>query len=168
MKKALAKGQTKAKAAITPAGKRKIAASIKQKIKAAEQTQAKLTAPGAIARCRHIAGGDLRAAVLLYKIAGLWSAITPKMRLPGGSKEYLAMTQADWAAVAGLSESECKNYAIKRLKSHAYEIVQFEVHGRGAKKKTWVHFDELAYRAALTEAGCELKVAASFGVPGYL
>ncbi|GLT01506.1 hypothetical protein GCM10007897_29000 [Sphingobium jiangsuense] len=168
MKKAITKGQTTAKTATTPAGKQKIAATIKQKIKAAEQTQAKLTAPGAIARCRHIAGGDLRAAVLLYRIAGLWDAINPKMRLPGGNREYLAMTQAEWATVAGLSESECRKYAIKRLQSCASHIVQFEVHGRGAKKKTWVHFDKAAYRAALDEAGYELKVAANEGLPGYL
>lgn len=168
MKKALTKGQTKAKTATTPEGKQKIAAAIKQKIKAAEQAEAKLTAPGAIARCRHIAGGDLRAAVLLYRIAGLWDAINPKMRLPGGNREYLAMTQADWATVAGLSESECRKYAIKRLKKYASHVVQFEVHGRGAKKKTWVHFDKEAYLAALDEAGYELKSAANEGLPGYL
>lgn len=167
MKKALTKGQTKAKTATTPSGKQKIAAAIKQKIKEAEQTQAKLTAPGALARCRHIAGGDLRAAVLLYRIAGLWDGINPKLRLPGGSREYLAMTQADWATVAGLSESELKNYALPVLKKYAFPIVQFEVHGRGPSKKTWVHFDKVAYRAALDEAGYEMKVAANEGLPGY-
>ncbi|MEO9337200.1 hypothetical protein ABFT80_07175 [Mesorhizobium sp. SB112] len=162
-KKDLTKGTTKAKTATTPAGKQKIA----EKIKAAKKTQSKLTAPGALARCRQIAGGDLRAAALLYRIAGMWDAFETKMRLPGGSREYLAMTQADWAIVAGLSESECRKYAIKRLQSHAYEIVRFEIHGRGKGKKTWVHFDKAAYLAALNEAGYELKIAAQNGVSLY-
>jgi hypothetical protein len=164
MQKALAKGKTKAKTATTPASKQKIA----ERIKKAGQAKARLTAPGAIARCRHIAGGDLRAAVLLYKIAGMWKAIESKMTLPGGSKEYLALTQAQWADVAGLGESECRKYAIPRLKKYANHVVQFEAHGRGAGKQTWVHFDEMAYRAALDEAGYELKIAASAGLPGYL
>lgn len=166
-KKIVEKGQTKAKTATTPLGKQKIAEHIKRKLKEAQQTKARLAAPGALARCRHIAGGDLRAALLLYRIAGLWKAIESKMTLPGGSREYLAMTQAEWADAAGLSESECRKYAIKRLQKYASHVVQFEVHGRGAKKKTWVHFDHLAYAAAQDEAGYELKVASQAGVSGH-
>lgn len=160
MKKVLAKGQSKAKTAITSPSQQKIAAKIKQKIKDTQKTKAKLAAPGELARCRAFAGGDWRAAMLLYRIAYLWRVINPKMRLPGGDREYLAMSQADWETSSGLSTSELKNYALPILKERGFPIVQFEVHGRSEKKKTWVHFDEMAYRAALDEAGYELKVAA--------
>ena len=96
LKKAIEKGQTKAKTATTPASKQKIA----EKIKAAKQTKSRLSAPGELARCRQIVGGDWRAAMVLYRIAHLWRAINPKLTRHG--KEYLAMHRADWAVSAGL------------------------------------------------------------------
>lgn len=159
----LAKGTTKAKTATTPAGKRKFAA----KIKAAQKTQSKLTAPGEFARCRAIAGGDVSAGLLLHRIAILWRSINPKMTLSGTGQEYLAMTQADWGISAGVEPSAIRNYAIPRLKKYAHEIVEIEVHGRGASKKTWVRFNPDAYRSALDTAGYELKISAENGATLY-
>lgn len=116
MQKALANGQSKAKTAITSPGQQKIAAKFKQKMKDAQKTKAKLTAPGEWARCRAIVGGDYRAAALLYRVAHLWRVINPKMRLSGGSREYLAMNQAEWETSCGLGTSELKNYALPILK----------------------------------------------------
>jgi hypothetical protein len=159
----LAKGTTKAKTATTPAGKQKFAA----KIKAAQKTQSTMTSPGEFARCRAIAGGDVSAGLLLYRIAYLWTKITSKMTLSGTGQEYLAMTQADWGMSAGVEPSAIRNYAIPRLKKYAHEIVEIEVHGRGASKKTWVRFNPDAYRSALDTAGYELKISAENGAALY-
>ena len=167
MKKALTKGQSSAKTAKVSAREQKAAENIKRAISAKAKQQARLSAPSRWARCRAIAGGDWRAGTLLYRIAYLWETTPNKMTLPGSNREGIALTQADWGSSTGLEPSELKNYAIPRLKKYASHIVQFASHGRGASKKTWVHFDDTAFRAALDEAGYELKVAANEGLPLY-
>ncbi|MBB4632925.1 hypothetical protein [Sphingosinicella soli] len=166
-KKALTKGQSNAKTAKASVREQKTAANIKRAINVKAKQQARLSAPSLWARCRAIAAGDWRAGTLLYRIAYLWETTPNKMTLPGGSREYLALTQADWCSSTGLEPSELKNYAVPRLKKYASHIVQFAPHGRGAGKQTWVHFDETAFRAALDEAGYELKVAVNEGLPLY-
>jgi len=92
----MAKGGTKAKTAMPPLSNQKLA----QKIKLKKQMKSKLSAPGELARCREIVGGDLRAAALLYRIAYLWRTINP--RLHRHNKDWVAMSSADWAVSAGL------------------------------------------------------------------
>ena len=161
LKAALAKGQTQASTATTPAGKQKLA----DKIVKAKQTKSKLASPGELARCRAVVGGDWRAAMLLYRIAHLWRTIHPKLTRHG--KEYLAMQRADWAMSAGLSEAEMNKYALPRLRKYGFGIVEAAAMGRGADKKLWINLDPVAYHDALNSAGYELKVAANEGLPLY-
>ena len=157
----LEKGQTKAKTAKTPANKQKLA----KRIMEAQKTKSKLATPGELARCRAIVDGDWRAAMLLYRIAYLWRTITPKLSRHG--KEWLAMSRADWAMSAGLSDSELINYALPRLRTHSFGIVELRAMGRGKAKKLWVTFDPTGYLTATSAEGHELKVKAHEGVSAY-
>lgn len=161
MKAQLAKGGTKAKTAKTTAKQQKIAAKIKQ----AQQTKSKLHAPGELARCRAIVGGDMLAAVLLYRIAHLWRAINPKMERHG--KEWIAMVSEGWADSAGLSLSEFKNRALPRVRKYAGTIVEIRPMGNGKDKKLWATFDPIAYQSELAAMGHELKVHAQNGLTLY-
>ncbi len=149
------KGQTKAKTAKSSPRQQKLAA----RIKAAQANKARLGAPSELARCRAIAGGDLRAGALLYRIAILWREINPK--IDRGGKEWLAMTRDDWAISSGLSLSELKNYALPILQTYAAEIVETQSMFRGKDKKLGIRFDPIAFAQAKAEAGYELKVQAN-------
>ena len=72
------------------------------------------TAPGEVALCRKVAGGDMAAGILLHRVAVLWKL--RKNKLERFSKEWLAMSRDDWARSAGLSEAEMKDRALPRLK----------------------------------------------------
>ena len=76
----------------------------------------KWTAPGRLAVCRNLAGTDLVAGVLLYRMVGLW--IYRKKKLCRMGKEWLAMSRDEWARSAGLTTSETKNRALPRLRTH--------------------------------------------------
>lgn len=157
----MAKGGTKAKTAMPPLSNQKLA----QKIKLKKQMKSKLSAPGELARCREIVGGDLRAAALLYRIAYLWRTINP--RLHRHNKEWVAMSSADWAVSAGLSESEMTKYALPRLRTYSLGVVEIRAMGRGKDKKLWACLDPAGYAEALGEAGYELKAAANDGIPPF-
>ncbi len=154
MKPTKEKGTTTAKTATTTASNLKQA----EKIKAAKKTQSKLSAPGELARCRAHVGGDWRAGMLLYRIAHLWRALETKMKR--GGREYIAMSRADWAMSAGLTDSELIKYALPRLRKYSHSIVTIEAMGSGKDKKLWVSLDTAGYREAMDIAGYELKIAA--------
>lgn len=79
------------------------------------------TWPSQLAICRNLAGGDLAAGVLLYRIVGLWQF--RKKRLERFDREWLAMSRDDWARSAGLSLSELKNRALPLIKKHCGDFV---------------------------------------------
>lgn len=152
-----AKRKTKAKTANTPESKKKLAAKIKE----AKTGKTRLNSPGELARCRAIAGGDWRAAMLLYRVAHLWRAINPKLIRHG--VQWIAMTREDWAMSSGLGVFELRDYALPRLRKYGHGIVRIEANGRGADKKLWVHLDKIGFAEAVNEAAHELKVAAAMG-----
>jgi hypothetical protein len=158
MAKAVKAGTTSAKTSTAPAKKLKQAEKIAANIKAAKQRKSRLSAPGELARCRGVVSGDWRAAMLLYRIAHLWRTINPKMVRSG--QEYLAMSRADWAMSAGLSEAELIKYALPRLRKYGSSFVTLQAMGNGAAKKLWANFDPKGYAEAQEDAGYELKVAA--------
>ena len=78
--------------------------------------------PGLLAVCRNVASTDLAAAVLLYRIIGLWHWRKKKTQRFG--KDWLYMARASWARTAGLTEAEMKNRALPRLRSHCGEFLE--------------------------------------------
>jgi hypothetical protein len=74
----------------------------------------KHTAPRQLAICRNLAGGDLAAGVLLYRMVGLWKVRPTKLERLG--REWLALSREDWARSAGLTVAETKNRALPRLR----------------------------------------------------
>jgi hypothetical protein len=81
-------------------------------------------APNWNAQARLLAGGDLRSAFLLIRIMQAWNGTKRKLRRCG--REWVAMPLEDWWRSAGLSESECNNYAIPLLKANCAEFLRFE------------------------------------------
>lgn len=82
--------------------------------------------PNYLAQYRLLAGGDLRAAVLLYRIAQVWFGMTKSGKmLRRFGRNWIAMSRAEWARSSGLKTSEIKNYAIPLLKKHCSEFLEF-------------------------------------------
>ncbi len=104
--------------------------------------------PGQVAMCRKVAGGDIYAAFLLYRLAYLWQALPKKLERDG--REWLAAPRADWARSAGLSENEIKDRALPRLRRECHGIV--EIHGwkLGEKKLLWINLDPHALESAMS------------------
>lgn len=154
--KAMAKGNTKSKTANAPKTKQAFAA----KIKAALGEAPSMASPGLLARCRAIAGGDMAGGYLLNHIALKWGHIDARWERNG--QKYLALSRADWALGAGLTEWEMRQ-ALERLRKYASHIVTIEPMGSGADKRLWVHFDEVAYHEATGEIGNALVAFAQDG-----
>ena len=104
--------------------------------------------PNWLAQSRLLAGGDWRAAFLLYRIRQVWTG--SKKKLSRFDTEWVAMPRAHWAQSAGLSESEIKNYAIPKLKEHCAEFLRFEAWKlkHDGPKILWVSIDEPALQEA--------------------
>ena len=81
--------------------------------------------PNFLAQARLLAGSDWRAGMLLYRIKQVWDG-TKERRLHRCGAEWVAMSRADWARSAGLSDSEIKNYAIPEIKAKCGEFLRFE------------------------------------------
>ena len=79
--------------------------------------------PNWLAQARLLAGGDLRAACLLYRIMQVWKGTKRKLRRCG--EEWVAMPRADWARSAGLTDSEIRNYALPELKANCGDFLTF-------------------------------------------
>lgn len=72
--------------------------------------------PSELAICVALAGGNLPAGTLLYRIMGLWRV--RKKKLSRQDREWLAMSRDDWATSAGLTIGQLKNAALPKLKQH--------------------------------------------------
>ena len=72
--------------------------------------------PGAMAVIRDQAGGDLRAAVLLYRIKHFFDPKNNFKKLERFGRQWIAMPREQWAFEAGLNRSEMVNYALPKLK----------------------------------------------------
>lgn len=70
--------------------------------------------PSQLAMCRNIAGGDMAAGILLYRVLGLWWHLEKKVTRLG--REWIIMPREAWARSAGLSDAEFKNRALPRLR----------------------------------------------------
>jgi hypothetical protein len=93
--------------------------------------------PGSYAIARNQAGGDWAAGLLLYRIK--YRFLTVKKKLIRGSREWIAVSRADWAREAGLSEAEMKNRALPKLRKQQFvTIKQMKL---GADKRLWVNLD---------------------------
>jgi len=132
LKKALDQETSKAKTAKMAAGKQYNAPKV-------DLEQEPWAAPSLFARCRVLAGGPLPATVLLYRIRYLW--IKREKKLQRFGKDWLAMTQAQWASSSGLKRSEIADYAVPHLKNCCAEYLTIRAMGNGADKKTWVSLD---------------------------
>jgi len=120
----------------------------KKKASGGKGTEAWEPAPGLLAVCRNVAATDLVAAVFLYRVVGLW--IWRKKKKERFGKEWLYMSRAAWARTAGLTESELKNRALPKLKSHCAEFLEIRSMKAtpDAKKTLWVSLDwEMLCRA---------------------
>lgn len=95
------------------------------------------------AQARLLAGGDLRATMLLIRIIQAWNGNKRKLRRCG--REWVAMPLEDWWRSAGLNESECNKYAIPLLKANC-DFLRFEAWKikQGGPKMLWVSVDEVA------------------------
>lgn len=78
--------------------------------------------PSRLANCRNLCNTDLPAAVLLYRLIGLW--IFRKDKLKRCGKEWIAMSREEWARSAGLTISELKDRALPRMKAACAEFVE--------------------------------------------
>lgn len=158
MKKALTKGQTKAKTAKAPASQIKAVANTK---KAAQRAKTQLGAPGHLARCRFLVGNHWGGAALLYNLALKWRVIDKRWN--GKRGPCLAMSRAELASAAGVGSREIET-ALKRVRSYAFHIVQIEVEGVGKDKKMCVYFDPIAYAEEMEKIGYEIAAAAQDGL----
>lgn len=110
----------------------------------------KWTNPGAYAIARNIAGSDWAAGLLLYRLMFLWKA--RKRKLTRFGKEWLAMSRADWARSAGLTESELKNRALRKLEEHCGGLVDIRTMRVSPKHPNtiWMSLDTEALEEAIT------------------
>jgi len=100
--------------------------------------------PGDFAKTRMAAGGDLAAAILLYRVKYRWGATKKLERL---GKRWIAMTQQQWADESGLTLQELKNRALPRLRVLPFIAVRAMCLSKGGAKSTWVSLDEELYTA---------------------
>jgi len=100
--------------------------------------------PSQLARCRMMAGGDVIAGILLYRIMGLWSQY--KAKLKRGGEEWIAMSRVNWARSSGLTESELKNRALPRLKKSCGQFLTFKTMRLSpvSPNMLWISVNELA------------------------
>lgn len=99
-------------------------------------------APGLYALCRNLTNGDMAAGLLLFRVYGLWRMDKLK-RLERFGKEWFAMSRADWARSAGLSENEMKDRALPRLRKSCaafIEIRTMRIH-RNGPNLIWISLD---------------------------
>ena len=95
--------------------------------------------PGAYALARNQAGGDWAAGVLLYRIKWRWATMGKKLHRFG--KDWVAMSRANWAKEAGLSEAEMKNRALPILRKRQFiKIRQMKITPT-QPKLLWVTLD---------------------------
>ena len=80
--------------------------------------------PGHYARCRALAGNDMAAGLLLYRIDGLWRFVKKKLQRHGN--DWIAMSRAEWAKSSGLTINELKDRALPRLKKQCGHFVQIK------------------------------------------
>jgi hypothetical protein len=92
--------------------------------------------PSFYAICRNMAGRDMAAGLLLYRLVFRWKMDKKLLRL---GKEWVAMSRADWASEAGLSNAEMINRALPKLRKCGV------VSARGmvlkGKKLLWMNLD---------------------------
>lgn len=122
-------------------------------------------AVGHIAICRNLTGGDLRAAILLYRFCGLWTA--QKKKLERHNKEWLAASSVDWAKAAGLTESEMKNYAVPRLKKACSTFLEIRTMriAFGKPNMLWISLDWEAMQQAIVPLDMWEMMPNSPGLP---
>ena len=95
--------------------------------------------PGAFAVARYQVGGDICAAVLLYRLRYRWDHCAKK--LERNDKEWVAMSRSNWAREAGLSEGQMKNRALPRLRQCDFvEIRQMKL-TPDSPKLLWMRLD---------------------------
>jgi hypothetical protein len=126
-----AKKKSLAKTAQVPKGK-----AVKPEL----DSQNKWADPGRYAHCRRVAGNDMAAGLLLYRILYLWVARKTKLERLG--KKWLAMSRSDWARSAGLSEDEMKDRALPRVRNNCHAFVDIRQMKLGTVKKLWISVDE--------------------------
>jgi hypothetical protein len=119
--------------------------------KLASDNQNKWADPGRYAHCRRVAGNDMAAGLLLYRILYLWTARKTKLERFG--KEWLAMSRADWARSAGLSEDEMKNRALPRVRNKCHGFIDIRQMKLGPVKKLWISVDEALLNDAFFGSG---------------
>ena len=94
---------------------------------------------GAVAWARYCVGGDLCAALLLYRLRYRWKA---KNKLQRFNKDWIAMSRSDWAREAGLSEGEMRNRALPKLRKCDFvEVRQMKLTPKHPKT-LWMHLVE--------------------------
>jgi hypothetical protein len=93
--------------------------------------------PGAYAIARNQAGGDWAAGLLLYRILYRFRFVEKKLERNG--RKWVAMSRADWAREAGLSEAEMKNRALPKLRQQ--QFVTIRAMKVGKDKRLWVSVD---------------------------
>lgn len=98
--------------------------------------------PGHYARARALAGNDMAAGLLLYRIDGLWRFVKNKLQRHGD--DWIAMSRSDWAKSSGLTINELKDRALPRLKKHCGHFVQFKTMRLDPTKPNllWVSYND--------------------------
>ena len=97
--------------------------------------------PGAIAIARDQAGGDLRAAVLLYRIKYFFDPEKKIKKLKRDGREWIAKPRHVWAYEAGLTQSEMVNYALPKLKERSFLTIRAMRLIPTGPKLLWISLD---------------------------
>jgi hypothetical protein len=134
--------------------------------------------PGALAIARDQAGGDLRAAVLLYRIKHFFDPEKKIKKLQRNGREWIAMPRDQWAFEAGLTRSEMVNYALPHLKKLPFVTIKQMRLSPNHPKTLWISLDLVGMHAATTPSdmiahfppgekvlGDEGKIAYLYGKP---
>ncbi len=148
MAKAMKAGSTKAKSANVPAKTQKSQEKMAVKAVAAN---AKWEQPSLYALCRKLAGNDIAAGIWLFHVLYVWR--NRKVKLERGGKNWLAHSREAWAIAAGLSNAEFTKRALPRVRKHCADFIEARAMERGAKKRLWVHVNELALQEAVYGTG---------------
>lgn len=151
LKAVMAKEKSSAKtASVPPTKKEKITAALKARF------WSKWEGPDKLMLCRLLAGGDLRAGLLLFRIVELWKM--RKGRLDWAGREWLAMSSKAWANQAGLTDSEFRNYALPRMRRTCHEFVSVRQKKLGEKKVLWISVDWIGFAEAVKAEPWEVSV----------
>lgn len=104
--------------------------------------------PSELAICVALAGGNLPAGTLLYRITGLWRV--RKKKLSRQEREWLAMSRDGWAKSAGLTIGQLKNAALPKLKKHCTAFINIRPMKLAfdKPKQLWISLDTAAFEEA--------------------